>query len=123
MRALGHYDYHSPLAPVISLDAAMSEPGKDGNPAGDIEAPFTPFEDALAVEEAAAAVRRFIHSLPKRQREMILRHFWHGESQAEIARAQGVTGAAISRSMAKILKRGRLPLSSYRSAYLLLQVA
>lgn len=123
MRALDHCDYHSPLAPVISFEVAIAELGKDGKPVGDIEAPFTPMEDVLAADDAAQAVRRFVRSLPSRQRDIIMRSFWGGESQAQIARAFGVSGAAISKSMTRILLQGRQALSLYQDAHLSMQVA
>ena len=123
MRALDHYEYHSPLASIISLESAMAEPGKDGKPSGDIAAPFIPMEDVLAADEAALAVRRFVSSLPSRQQDIILRSFWHGESQAQIARGCGVSGAAISKSMTRILLQGRRVLSLYQDARLSLQAA
>ena len=123
MRALDTYACHSPLAQVISFETALAEPGKDGQPIGDIAAPYVPFEDIIAASDTAAAIRRFVRSLPEPQQDMIFRHFWDGESQAEIARTLGVTGAAISKSMAKILKQGRTSLSSYRNAHLHLQAA
>lgn len=117
MRALDHFDYHSPFAPIISLEAAITEAGRDGKPAGDIAAPFVPVEDVLAVDDAARAVRRFVRSLPYRHQQIILRSFWKGESQAQIARSYAVSGAAISKSIGKILERGRHELSSYQSAH------
>ena len=123
MRALDHCDYHSPLAPVISFESAMAEPGKDGNPVGDIAAPFIAIEDVLAAADAALAVRRFVRSLSDRQQDIIMRSFWRGESQAQIARACGVSGAAISKSMTRILLQGRQALSLYQDARLSLQAA
>ena len=123
MRALDHYDYHSPLASVISLESAMAEPEKDGKPAGDIAAPFIPMEDVLAANDAALAVRQFVRSLPTRQQDIILRSFWRSESQAQIARACGVSGAAISKSMTRILLQGRQTLSLYQDARLSIEAA
>ncbi|MBV9783703.1 MAG: sigma-70 family RNA polymerase sigma factor [Acidisphaera sp.] len=123
MRALDHYDYHSPFAPVISFELAMAEPGKDGKPVGDIAAPFIPIEDALGAGDAAQAVRRFVRSLPAQHQDIIVRSFWNGESQAQIARSRGVSGAAISKSISRILRRGRHALSPYQDACLPLQAA
>lgn len=123
MRALDHCDYHSPLAPVISLESAMAEPGKNGKPVGDIAAPFISMEDVLAADDAALAVRRFVRSLPSHQQDIILRSFWQGESQAQIARARGVSRAAICKNMTKILLQGRQTLSLYQDARLSLQAA
>jgi DNA-directed RNA polymerase specialized sigma24 family protein len=123
MRALDTYACHSPLAQVVSFETVVAEQGKDGQPVGDIAAPYIPFEDIIAASDAAAAIRQFVYSLPKSHQDMVFRHFWDGESQAEIARTRGVTGAAISKSMAKILKQGRVSLSSYRNAHLHLQAA
>lgn len=123
MRALDSFAYHSPLAPVISIDVAIAEPGKDGKPVGDITAPFIPFESILDASRTAQAVRDFVASLPPSSREMIFQHFWGDQSKADIARRMGVSGAAISKSMAKILKRGRSALSGYRAEHMELHAA
>ena len=52
-----------------------------------------------------AELHQAIQKLRPQQRELLCRIFWEGESQAEIARQEGVLESAISERMRRIYKR------------------
>jgi RNA polymerase sigma factor (sigma-70 family) len=92
--------------PTLSLDL-LTDLGFD------IEADIPEPEHGLATAQAVAAVHTFVRGLPPRDRSIIDRHFWRGESQTDIARDLGVSKMAVSKAIARICKRGRAALSEY----------
>jgi RNA polymerase sigma factor (sigma-70 family) len=76
-------------APVtVSLDTllASAEPRMEGD---------------LDAIEARVAVERALARLPREAADLLVRHYLRGESQAEIARALGVTQQAVSQRLAR----------------------
>ena len=102
----------SPLALVVSLDEAVNS--------GPVASRFDPPDPTPSVEDrldgmrAGDAVRAFVEGLPKKQRDLITRLFWDGESQASVARDRGVSAAAISIALKKVLQLGEQRLSRFR---------
>ena len=58
-------------------------------------------ETALAIKERCCRVCRALNSLPEIQGRRIEAHFIHGKSQPSIARAEGVTRAAVNLTILK----------------------
>lgn len=112
--------YISPFA-VVSLDALMAS--RDEARPLDIAAPFSPIEDRLEAAEATKAVNHFVDGLTDKQQDILRRVFWYDQSQATVARAYGVSEAAISKSIQKIYDIGRRKLTPYRNARLSLHAA
>ncbi len=69
----------------------------------------------LASLETKAIVRQFVETLPGRDREIVRRVFWDGETQTAVAADLGVSKMAVSKAIARITKRGRdvLPLPEH----------
>lgn len=63
--------------------------------------------------ETKAIVRRFVNALPKRDREIVRRVFWDGETQTAVAADLGVSKMAVSKVISRITKRGREALTQY----------
>ena len=100
---------------VISLDALLSEAGGEGHPSYiDIRDSVPSALDSLMSAEAADAVNRFVGGLRERDKEIIFRIFWLGETQADAARGLGVSKMAICKAMAKITELGKRRLAAYR---------
>jgi DNA-directed RNA polymerase specialized sigma subunit len=100
---------------VISLDAMFNEPGSGSDlPSIDIRDSAPSALDSLMSAEAADAVNRFVGELRERDREIIFRIFWLGETQADVARSLGVSKMAICKAMAKITELGKRRLAAYR---------
>jgi RNA polymerase sigma factor (sigma-70 family) len=67
----------------------------------------------LARVETQAIVSQFVNALPKREREIVRRVFWDGETQTAVAADLGVSKMAVSKVISKITKRGREALPRY----------
>lgn len=67
----------------------------------------------LARVETKAIVRRFVNALPTREREIVRRVFWDGETQTAVAADLGISKMAVSKVISKITKRGREALPRY----------
>lgn len=113
----------SPFAPVVSLDGLMSPEAGGDTPTFDIPDRAPDPAARLDALRAADAVHGFLAELPEKQRDLLVRLYWHGESQASVARSFGVSGAAISKSLTKVLDHGRKRLSVYRNTDLNLLLA
>jgi DNA-directed RNA polymerase specialized sigma subunit len=104
------------LLPVASLDAIMdacaigSEGAmvdiKDGSPSA---------LERLEAAQLTEAVSSFVGRLSPRDREIVMRIFWGGETQADVARRLGVSRMAICKAMAKITELGRRHLVAFRA--------
>ncbi len=65
------------------------------------------------------ALDNFVHSLKPRDRDIVQRVFWKGETQATVARAFGVSSMAISKAMSRICRHGARQLSAFRGCEML----
>jgi DNA-directed RNA polymerase specialized sigma24 family protein len=108
----------TPLAAVVSLDRLLSAVPGEGQRSFDIPEDLPAIEDVLDAQIATSAVRGFIGSLPPGQRDLLDRIFWNGETQASVARSKGVSRAAISKSLNKILETGRRKLARFKNTSL-----
>ena len=104
----------SPLAPVLSLDSLYAARDDDPNPFDIPDRTTLPPDEMIDAFRARSAIHSFLGTLSPRQRDIAERVFWRGESQASIARSYGVSGAAISKNIDKILKLGRTYLASHK---------
>lgn len=108
------YVFCSALAPVLSLDQLLN-PQSDSVDFGrfDYPDPSLTSDEQLECAEAVRAVDKFVSSLTPRERDMLYRAFWGGETQTAIAAHFGVSKMAISKSLRKILERARRVLAPY----------
>jgi DNA-directed RNA polymerase specialized sigma24 family protein len=114
--ALGNFIYCSPLAPIVSLEVLAPRSGDDeSTKTFDIPDPNPTPDDNLEAIEVTEALRAFVEGLPAELRDIIHRVYWEGESQSSIARNRGVSGAAISKAIRKILNHGRVVLATYKN--------
>jgi RNA polymerase sigma factor (sigma-70 family) len=93
---------------VVSLDELIS---RDGNAPLAVDLSLydrspRPSE-VLEQRQAARALGAFLLTLSEREREILERFYWQHESQASIAVDFGVSKMAISKALARVLKRGR----------------
>ncbi len=63
--------------------------------------------------EIEAAVQQFLDALPPRQRCVVELMYWGGMTQAEVARALGITPKAVNKLWKKACSKGRVALSAY----------
>jgi DNA-directed RNA polymerase specialized sigma subunit len=110
---------------IVSLDsfglgfsATDSDDGSDETL--DIADPSPGPLGACEAEEVHVAVSVFVRSLAPRDREIVRRLFWLGETQTEVAQYLGVSKMAISKAMAKIAGRGRRRLAPFRASDVML---
>lgn len=89
-----------PFMQSVSLDQSAAETHNIPDPA---PSPETSVANALDHER----VRAFVQSLPPLEREVVRRHYWAGERQADIARDLGVTRSAICHMLARVHRVGR----------------
>ncbi len=106
----------TPLASAVSLEALML--GPEGPTGFDVLDTAPTAEEVIDARRAAEAVRAFLRDLPQGQQTLLIRIFWNGDTQASAARSLGVSEAAVSKSLAKILATGRKRLSRYRPSRL-----
>jgi DNA-directed RNA polymerase specialized sigma24 family protein len=105
----------TPLAAVVSLDRLRSAIPGEGERRFDIPEDLPAIEEVLDAQTATSAVRSFMGSLPPGHRDLLERIFWNDENQASVARSKGVSGAAISKSLNKILETGRRKLARFKN--------
>jgi len=60
-----------------------------------------------------AAVRQFVQDLPERKRRIVESVFWDGKSQADVARALGISRAAVNKHLESIFQLGRQKLHAF----------
>lgn len=102
------YLFPGAFAPVLSLDALISQPDADGFNGFDIADEDTlAIDDQIAQGEGLAAVDAFVHALPERDQLIVRRLFWLGHTQTQIAADLGVSKMAISKAVARICRVGR----------------
>lgn len=88
---------------LISLEAAAEEEDRAS-------------EDALAAahySDRRDAVRAYVEGLPPLQRDVVIRIFWLGETQATIRRMRGRSAMSVSKQLKAALKRGREELAMW----------
>ena len=81
--------------------------------------PAVDIEQWLERAEAQAIISRFLDTLDARDRAVVKEIFWNGTSQADIARAFHVSGAAISKRLSRIAARGQVALACLRDSAVL----
>lgn len=64
-------------------------------------------EAECCTRQNAAKAAAFIRALPRPLASIVIRHYWHGETQTEIAEDLGVTRSAISHALSKVNRLGR----------------
>jgi len=101
--------------PVLSLDRLTARYSDDGVDAlsFDFPDPSPGPDQQIEKAEAVTAVGAFLNSLAPRDREIVWRLFWEGETQTAVAGRFGVSKMAICKAMAKITKRGCRALAPY----------
>lgn len=110
----------SAFGATLSLDSllAASHDERLGASRFDVEDSSAGALDVCEAEEARAAVAAFVWSLRAREREIVFRIYWLGQTQADVARRLGVTRMAISKAMAKITELGRRRLAHFQTCTL-----
>ena len=73
-------------------------------------------EELLEARETAAIVRTFVDGLTAVQREVVEAVYWDGFSQAEVARARGISRAAVTKTLNRVYAGGRVALAALRPA-------
>jgi RNA polymerase sigma factor (sigma-70 family) len=114
------YLFAGAFAPVLSLEELSSRLDPEtGHATFDIP-DDSPRPDArLEHGQAHQAVQRFVETLPARDREIVRRLFWENETQTDIAADFGVSKMAISKTMARIARQGRVALADHEHLALL----
>jgi len=103
--------YCSPFAEPLNIDDVLTPNSFSDEDEGveiDIADPAWTAEQQIEIDEALLSVAAFIAGLSPREQEIVHRIFWLGETQASIARSLGVTRMAISKTVKKITKLGRV---------------
>jgi RNA polymerase sigma factor FliA len=83
---------------------ALEDAGENGEPA-DEEA--VPADETVAVGELCARVRRAVGVLPRRERRLIERHYFRGETLKDAGARIGLTKSGASRLHARVVDRLR----------------
>lgn len=108
------YLFPGVFAPILSLEELSSRLDPEtGHATFDIPDSAPDPEVRLEHLQAHAAVLGFVDFLPTRDREIVRRVFWAGETQTEIAADFGLSKMAISKAMARILRQGRIALADH----------
>jgi len=99
---------------IVSLDACCRHAhGQEGSQVSLIGDGSPSVVSQLATNETNAIVRKFVDRLPCRDREIVNRIFWDGETQTAVAADLGVSKMAVSKAISRISKRGRHVLPCY----------
>lgn len=109
------YAYCSPFLPVASLDAHLALP--DSPVYNLVDSDYDP-EMALHRAQDYRTLTNWVNALPPTLRRTVTA-LLRDESQATIARREGVSEAAISKRLAKLRELGRCDLASLRQSPLL----
>jgi RNA polymerase sigma factor (sigma-70 family) len=99
-----------PYAPiqVVSLDEFISRDGGQPLPVDlSLYDRASRPSEILEQRQAMRALGEFLVTLSDREREIVERFYWHGESQTAIAVDFGVSKMAISKAVKRILERAR----------------
>jgi DNA-directed RNA polymerase specialized sigma24 family protein len=109
------YAYCSPFLDVQSLDQHLAWAE---SPVLDIVDPEPDPETALLRSQDLAVIDRWIARLPPGRQRLAIA-LMRGETQAEVARDEGVTEAAISKRMKALVAQGLRDLGDLRHSVLL----
>jgi len=112
------YLFPGVFAPILSLDELLTT--SDGDAGGikfDLIDPGPLADEQIEHTETTAAVNDFVASLAPRDQEIVRRVFWGGESQAEVAARFSVSKMAISKTIARIYRKGRTALAKYENLH------
>lgn len=115
------YVHPSAFSPVNFLSQSSSQfSGSEDTPwYCDIPDPAPGADEVLDSIRMGRALDNFFHTLKPRDRDIVQRVFWQGESQANVARAFGVSSMAISKAMTRICRQGAQQLSAFRGCEML----
>lgn len=106
------------LEPLSIEDLAATEDG-GVSPVDNIPDGAPSPEERLHAVDIREAVQRFLDMLDARERLLVHRVFWDGHSQAQVARALDISGAAISKRMKVVIAKGADALGHLRGDYAL----
>jgi hypothetical protein len=109
--------YCSPLAEIVSFDD-LPRPGYNLNPTEIVD----PSQDTLTTIDMtrdAARLAAFVGSLTQRDRDVVRRVFWLGETQASAARDLGLSRMAITKLLRRIYSLGRMHFACLSESVLL----
>ncbi|WP_340646342.1 hypothetical protein [Phenylobacterium sp.] len=99
--------------PIESLNECLAV--NDGDPSEDLidtlSDPSFEGEDDMIVELQRRQIRKFVSQLPDRLKTIVIRHYWLGDRQEDIANDLGVTQSAISHAIGKVHRLGRQSLA------------
>ncbi len=98
------------LREVRSLNDLVDSPSKGENRVEIVDTIADPTPDLFHLHENAQLadfVRKFVNSLPARLRTVALLRYWEDKSQADIARALGISPSAVSQAIDRINTLGR----------------
>jgi RNA polymerase sigma factor (sigma-70 family) len=110
------YIYCSAFLPVLSLDQITSGgcETEEGHPSPtEIEDPSTNPEALALKSEVGTAVRSFVNELTPREKSIVHKLFWNGETQVAVARELGVSRMAVCKALARVVKRGKEKLAGF----------
>nr|WP_264185390.1 sigma-70 family RNA polymerase sigma factor [Roseicella aerolata] len=96
--------------PIDSLNTPCATEAHDleAEEIGDSVAdPSAPTEADLHIALLKPRVADFLETLPARERDIVHRHFWQGQSQVAIACELGLTQSGVSRALDRVVQRGR----------------
>ena len=105
------YIFCSPFLPVASLEDKLNS--------DEIEDPASNPERDRELSEVWDAISRFLTRLKERDRQVVVRVFWRGESRAAVARDLGISGPAITKILRKVMAAGQVYLATHRDCCLL----
>lgn len=102
------YTFPGVLAPSLSLDLLLERNDSDRFQPFDIpDDNVQPLDEQVDRDRARVAVNEFVHDLSERDQLIVIRLFWWGDTQSQIAADLGVSNMAVSKAKARILRRGR----------------
>jgi RNA polymerase sigma factor (sigma-70 family) len=108
------YIFPGVFAPILSLDELYAGFGQEpGAKPFDLTDPEPLADQLIEHADAMAAVRAFVTSLPPRDREILRRIYWGGETQTQVAAQLKVSKMAISKSVARLFRQGRVALAEF----------
>jgi DNA-directed RNA polymerase specialized sigma24 family protein len=111
---MGNYQDESNLFLALREPVSFDEIQADGRPLSATLADPAPGADVrLEAKQRSQAIRRFVESLPPREREIVLDIFWRGRTQADLARERSVSRMSLCKAMKKISKLGKAQLAAH----------
>ena len=102
------------FAQTLSLDELCTGFAEaTGTQRFDIEDPRSLPDEQFEHSQALQAVNAFVTSLSPRDQEIVHRIFWQERSQTQVGAHLNISKMAVSKTMARICKRGRASLAAY----------